>query len=144
MTRAVLATLAKLRRLTADQRGSMVVETAIIAPVLVLMSLGTFQVSKLVARQAELDGAAAEGAAIAIASAPDTANKRTTLQQVIMSSTGLASDKVTVSAAYRCNSSAAYVVDPTSCSTGAWQRRKLHRICTANRGCRRAAWCRGF
>ena len=50
--RVMLNAFARLRRLAADQRGSMVVETAIITPVLVLMSLGTFQVSKLVARQA--------------------------------------------------------------------------------------------
>ena len=96
----------------------MVVETALVAPVLVLMSLGAFQISKLVARQAELDGAAAEGAAIAIASAPNSDAKRTTLQQVIMTSTGLTSDKVTVSAAYRCNSSTAFVTASTSCTTG--------------------------
>lgn len=116
--RVMLNTFAQMRRLAADQRGTMVVETAIVTPVLVLLSLGTFQVSKLVARQAELDGAAAEGAAIAIASAPDTAAKRTTLQQVIMTSTGLTSDEVTISAAFRCNSSASYVTDSTSCTSG--------------------------
>lgn len=116
--RVMLNAFARLRRLAADQRGSMVVETAIITPVLVLMSLGTFQVSKLVARQAELDGAAAEAAAIAIASAPDTAAKRTTLQQVIMTSTGLSSSQVTISAAFRCNSSASYVTASSSCASG--------------------------
>ena len=118
MMRAMLNPFGLLRRLAADQRGTMVVETAIVTPVLVLLSLGTFQVSQLVARQAELDGAAAEGAAIAIASAPDTAAKRTTLQQVIMTSTGLTSNEVTVSAAFRCNSSASYVTDPASCASG--------------------------
>ncbi|MCB2056947.1 MAG: pilus assembly protein, partial [Novosphingobium sp.] len=38
----------------------MLVETAIVAPVLVLMSMGAFQVSQVVARQTELQGAAAE------------------------------------------------------------------------------------
>ena len=110
-----------LKQLCRDQRGTMVIETAIVAPVLVLMSLGAFQVSSLVARQSELDSAAAEGAAIAIASPPNTDAKRTTLQQVVTASTnGRPTDTaaVTVTAAYRCNSSTAYVTDPTTCTSG--------------------------
>ena len=38
------------RHLKRDQQGAMVIETAIVAPVLVLMALGAFQVSQLVAR----------------------------------------------------------------------------------------------
>ena len=113
--RSILARLTGLRR---DQRGTMVIETAIVAPVLVLMSLGAFQVSTMVARQSELDSAAAEGAAIALASPPTTTAKMSTLQQVIVASTGLASNKVTVTAAYRCNSSTAYVTASTSCTSG--------------------------
>ena len=105
-------------RLLRDQRGTMVIETAVVAPVLVLMSLGAFQVSTLVARQSELDSAAAEGAAIAIASPPNTSAKLTTLQQVIRTSTGLAASNVVVTAAYRCNSSTAYVTTSTSCTSG--------------------------
>ena len=106
-----------------DNRGAMVIETAIVAPVLVLMSLGAFQVSSLVARQSELDSAAAEGAAIAIASPPTTSAKLTTLQQVIATSLTPAAPAVnqvtvTVSAAYRCNSSSAYVTAASSCTSG--------------------------
>ena len=115
-----LRRLAKCRiaDLCHDQRGTMVIETAIVAPVLVLMSLGAFQVSALVARQSELDSAAAEGAAIALASPPNTTAKLTTLHDVIVASTGLASSKVVVTAAYRCNSSPAYVTTSTSCTSG--------------------------
>ena len=112
------STLSLFARLLRDQRGTMVIETAVVAPVLVLMSLGAFQVSTLVARQSELDSAAAEGAAIAIASPPNTSAKLTTLQQVIMTSTGLAASNVSVTAAYRCNSSTAYVTTSTSCTSG--------------------------
>ena len=108
----------RLARLCRDERGTMVIETAIVTPVLVLMSLGAFQVSTVVARQSELDSAAAEGAAIALASPPNTTAKLATLQQVIVASTGLATNKVTVTAAYRCNSSAAYVTASTSCTSG--------------------------
>ena len=112
------STLSLFARLLRDQRGTMVIETAVVAPVLVLMSLGAFQVSTLVARQSELDSAAAEGAAIAIASPPNTSAKLTTLQQVIMTSTGLAASNVVVTAAYRCNSSTVYVTTSTSCTSG--------------------------
>ena len=108
----------RLAGLCRDQRGTMVIETAIVTPVLVLMSLGAFQVSTVVARQSELDSAAAEGAAIAIASPPTTSAKRATLQQVLVASTGLATGNVTVTAAYRCNSSTAYVTASTSCTSG--------------------------
>ena len=113
--KAIASLLARLRR---DQRGGMAIETAIIAPVLVLMSLGSYQVSGMVSRQTELESAASEGVAIALASSPDTAAKRTTIQQVLMTSTGLAAANVTVSEVYRCNSAAAYITDRTTCTTG--------------------------
>ena len=115
MARTLINRLAPLVR---DQRGTMVIETAIVAPVLVLMSLGAFQVSTVVARQSELDSAAAEGAAIALASPPNTTAKLTTLKQVIMASTGLATANVTVTAAYRCNSSTVYVTASATCTSG--------------------------
>lgn len=113
--KAIASTLARLRR---DQRGAMAIETAIIAPVLVLMSLGSYQVSGLVSRQTELESAAGEGVAIALASSPDTAAKRTTVQQVLMASTGLPTANVTVSEVYRCNSATAYITDRTTCTSG--------------------------
>lgn len=114
---------ALLAQLCRDSRGTMVIETAIVTPVLVLMSLGAFQVSSLVARQSELDSAAAEGAAIAIASPPNTAAKLDTLRQVIATSLTPAAPavnyvNVTVEAAYRCNSSTAYVTTSSSCTSG--------------------------
>ena len=105
-----------LDRLRDDRRGTMVIETAIVTPVLVLLSLGAYQVSAMVARQSELDSAAAEGAAIALASAPDTTAKRTTLHDILVTSTGLPSGNVAVTAAYRCNAATAYVT--TACSSG--------------------------
>ena len=105
-------------RLRADSAGTTVIEVAIVAPVLVLMSLGSYQVSGVVARQTELESAAAEGSAIALASAPDTPAKRTTLQQVIMASTGLASNKVVVTEVYRCNSATTFVTASSSCTSG--------------------------
>ena len=48
-----------LHRLARDERGAMLIETAIVAPTLVLMSLGAYQISGVVARQSELQSAAA-------------------------------------------------------------------------------------
>jgi len=103
-------------RLRDDRRGSMVIETAIVTPVLVLLSLGSYQVSMMVSKQSELDSAAAEGAAIALATPPDTTAKRTALHDILVTSTGLPSGNVTVTAAYRCNAAAAYVT--AACSSG--------------------------
>lgn len=98
-----------------DDRGAMLVETAIVAPVLVLMSMGAFQVSQVVARQTELQGAAAEATGIALASPPETNDQRTTLKSVIVASTGLDSDQVTVSEKFRCGSATTYVDSSSTC-----------------------------
>ena len=104
-----------LSALWRDDRGAMLVETAIVAPVLVLMSMGAFQVSQVVARQTELQGAAAEATGIALASPPETDDQRTTLKSVIVASTGLDSDQVTVSEKFRCGSATTYVDSSSTC-----------------------------
>ena len=55
-----------LQRLLADKRGTMVVETALVAPVLILLAIGGFQLSDLVARQHNLELAAAMAEQIAL------------------------------------------------------------------------------
>ncbi len=120
-------------RLRSDQNGAMLIETALVTPVLVLMSLGAYQVSGIVARQTELESAAAEAAAIALASKPDTPTERTTLANVISASTGLpaatgsggvssspngSSQGVAVTEAYRCGSATTMISDKASCTSG--------------------------
>ncbi len=107
-----------LRRLATDASGTMIIETAIIAPVLVLLSLGAYQVSNLVARQSELQSAIGMAEAVALASSIDTADKRTTLKNIITASTGLAADKITVAERFRCNSSATLVTATSYCTVG--------------------------
>ena len=104
-------------RLLRDTRGTMLIETAIVAPVLVLMSLGAFQVSTMVARQSELQSAAAEASAIALAAMPDTNAKRATLKSVIMASSGLPSNQVTVAQTHRCGTSSSFT-NSNSCGSG--------------------------
>lgn len=105
-------------RLLKNRSGAMAVETAIIAPLLVLFSLGAYQVSTLVARQSELQSAMTLAESIALATDPDTSDELTTLKNVIASSTGLAASKVAVAAAYRCNGASAYVALESTCATG--------------------------
>jgi Flp pilus assembly protein TadG len=113
-----------LARLRSDETGAMVIETALVAPVLVLISLGAFQISGMVARQTELESAASEAAAIALAAQPDTDAKRTTLKQVIQASTNLPAATtsgtrgVEVTEVYRCGISTSFVTSSTSCSSG--------------------------
>lgn len=107
--------LRSLGDLLRDSRGAMLIETAFIAPVLILMSLGAFQVSQVIARQTELQSAAAEAAGIALAAAPDTAAERTTVKNIIVASTGLAAEKVTISEKFRCGTDTTYVDSASLC-----------------------------
>lgn len=58
---------ALLRELLRDCTGAMVVETAIAAPVLAFMALGSYDVARLVQRQQELQSGASEAQIIALA-----------------------------------------------------------------------------
>lgn len=101
-----------------DQQGAMVIETAIVAPVLILMSLGAFQVSQLVSRQLELESAATEAAAIALSAAPEDYTKRVVLRDVIKASTGLQTSQVTIGEAFRCGATTTYTADSGTCTSG--------------------------
>ena len=85
-----------LSRLRRDRDGMMAVETAIVATTVALLSLGAFQVSSFVARQNEMQGAVADAAAIALAAKPDSTQKLATIKSIIMTSTGLPAEKVSV------------------------------------------------
>jgi Flp pilus assembly protein TadG len=106
-----------LSRLQRQQRGSVTIEVAIVAPVLLLLSLGGFDASTMVARQTELQSAAAEAAAIVQASPPTDEASRTTVRDVLKVSTGLTNDQVSVVEIYRCGTNTAYVTT-NNCTTG--------------------------
>ena len=61
----------QIRRLLENEAGAVAIETAIAMPILLLLSLGGFQISSLVARQTELQAAMAEAQAVALATDPD-------------------------------------------------------------------------
>jgi len=104
-----------------DARGSVAIETVIIAPVLALLGLGTFDVSQMVSRQSDLQSAAAEAEAIVQAAVPTDATARGKVRDVLKSSIDPddtnPNDTETVTEIYRCGTGAYQTALPT-CATG--------------------------
>ena len=107
--------LRSLARLARDQTGSAVIETAFVLPILALMSFGGFEVSQLIARNTELESAAAEATAISLASRPRTQTEVTDIERVIEASTGLADENVELTRKYRCGLAPKLVDNITVC-----------------------------
>lgn len=99
-----------------DRSGSMAIETAIVAPVLILLALGTFEVSTIVSRQHELQTAASEGEVIAMATAEGAVTTTETIKDIIQTSVDLTDDQITITRFYRCNDASATVGDPDNCA----------------------------
>lgn len=93
----------------------MAIETAIVAPVLVLLALGTFEVGTIVSRQHELQTAASEGEVIAMAAARGASTEISTIKSIIRESVGLSDSQIAISRFYRCNANTSTVTDPDSC-----------------------------
>ena len=105
-----------IRRLCASAQGSVVIETAIVAPVLVLLSLGTFDVSRMVARQHELQTGSTDLEGIVLAVAKGTGTNELIIRNALSASLNLPLSKVTVVKVYRCGSSATMVAAISDCS----------------------------
>ena len=86
MTRIQFAPLRWLAALAVDQRGTTVIETALVAPVLVLMALGSYDISHMVARQHELQSGASDVEGIVLAVASGTSTNVQTIKSVLTSS----------------------------------------------------------
>ncbi|MEO6041774.1 MAG: TadE/TadG family type IV pilus assembly protein [Croceibacterium sp.] len=108
---------ALFRSLAADWRGTAAIETALVAPILVSLALGTFDAGSMVARQSELQTATAEAAAIVRAKPPTTADERTTVRDIVALSANVPSGNVTVTEIYRCGTATSYVTT-NNCSSG--------------------------
>ena len=105
-----MITLAKwlagsLRRIAGDHAGSMAIETALVAPVLVMMSVGSFEVSRMVSRQQELQNGVEEAQAIALAANMGAETNTQQLATILKDSLSLTTSQVTVTKMYRCNHS---------------------------------------
>lgn len=117
--RALSLRLAKsLTNLAHCQSGAMAIETAIIAPALITLTIGGFEVGSVVARQTELQSAAAEAAAVVRAVAPETSAERTTIRDIVTASTGLTNGQVSVVEVYRCGNGTSYVTQENTCNGG--------------------------
>ena len=107
-----------IRALCCDGRGTAVIETALVLPILCLLTVGAFDVSRLVARNTELRSALAESAAIALAHAPEDQAQIDAIEDIVEASTALSDDQVTMASRYRCGSAAALVDAETACPSG--------------------------
>jgi Flp pilus assembly protein TadG len=110
-----------LARLRSDTRGTITIETAIIAPVLVLLGLGSFDVSEMVSRHSDLQSAAAEAEAIVQAAVPTDSAARDRVRDILKTSIdpddSNPNDSETVTEIYRCGTGAYQTALPT-CATG--------------------------
>lgn len=104
-------------RLLKDTAGAVVIETALLTPALVLMSVGTYQVSQVVARQHELQAGAEQAMSMALGGWVDNDTQVTTMKSVIQRSTGVSSDNITITRLYRCGLSTSYVADKSTCAS---------------------------
>lgn len=116
MTMAGKRLLRHWRQLWRDRRGTMVIETALVAPMLLLLSMGGYEASRIYARQTELQTAIAEAGDVAIAIKVDTDLERSKLRARIEASTGLTDSEVTLTNSYRCGASASTVTATSYCS----------------------------
>lgn len=106
----------RLAALRANCAGAVVIEVAIIAPMLVLLSAGAFEASSMVARQSELQSAVSEATQIVIAASPETQDELDAIEDVVEESTGLADGKVTLTPKFRCGTAATLVSASGTCA----------------------------
>lgn len=110
------------KRFRKNEDGTVVIETAIVVPVLMLMALGGIDYGTMLARQIELQNAMAEASQVALAAAPTDAAARQTVKEVLQTSTGLGTDNVSIVERYRCGTDAEYVADSDECGTTPYAR----------------------
>lgn len=107
----------KIMELRRNIEGAMVIESAFVLPILILLSLGGFEVSRMVAQSTEAQTALAEATAVTLATTPDTQDEIDTIEDIVEKSTGLAEDSVDFTKMFRCGTDEVLVEDETACST---------------------------
>lgn len=106
-----------LRHLRQDRHGTMAIETALVAPLLALMALGSFEVGMLVSRQQELQSSASEAEGIVLAAAGGTGAPSDKIKQVLQDSLGLSAEQVTLEQRFRCNATSTLTTDASTCDS---------------------------
>lgn len=102
-------------RLLRDQLGTAAIETALVAPLLAVMAIGTFEVGRLVSRQQELQSSASEAEGIILAAAGGTGTDSATIKSVIKDSLGLTDAQVSLEQRFRCDVATALTTDASTC-----------------------------
>ena len=109
-----------LSLLSAGTDGSVVIETAIVAPVLIMLALGGYDAGGLVARQSELQSAAAQAEAIVQAAVPTTSDDRDKIRDVLKAAVDPnnkdPNDTESVTEIYRCGTATDFV-SADNCAT---------------------------
>ena len=98
-----------------DERGTFAIETVLVIPLLVLMALGTYEVSSVVSRQQELQSAASEAEMIILSAANGAGVSSEDLKTIIKSSVGLTDTQLTLEAQWRCDDAETKETDPSEC-----------------------------
>jgi Flp pilus assembly protein TadG len=106
-----------IMRFAHDACGAMAVETALVAPALALMALGTFDVTNMVSKQEDLQSAAGEATEIILAAAGGSGVSSTDLHDIIVSSLNLQDNQVTITQLFRCDASTTTTTDASTCDT---------------------------
>jgi hypothetical protein len=112
-----LTRFATLGALLHDKRGTMAIETALVAPMLLTLCLGAFDVSMLVAREQELQSAANEASEIILAAAGGSGIESDDLETILQTSLNLEDDQLILEPEYRCGTGASVAAPPT-CAAG--------------------------
>ncbi|AZI35380.1 hypothetical protein NT2_09_01450 [Caenibius tardaugens NBRC 16725] len=102
-------------RLTSDRQGAVLIETAIVMPVLILLALGSFDVGRMVTRQIELQSGVAEVEAIVLAANAGASTNTGELATLLKNSLSLTDDKVSVAKIYRCDADTKFVQSTSDC-----------------------------
>lgn len=108
-----------LLRLARDSAGAALIETAVLAPALIVMCIGGFEVSAIVARQSELQSTAEQATEIALATAPDTDAELGQIEDVLEATGDLGDAQVVLSYRYRCGASTTVSTTMPSCDEDA-------------------------
>jgi len=110
--------IATLGALLCDKRGTMAIETALVAPLLLTLTLGAFDVSMLVAREQQLQSAANEASEIVLAAAGGSGIESDDLEDILESSLDLEDSQLTLAPGYRCGTSTTVETTAPTCATG--------------------------
>jgi Flp pilus assembly protein TadG len=110
---------ALLQRLKAERTGTMAIETAIVAPVLLIMALGVFEVGSVVARQHELQSTANEAAMIVLAANRGPQVELSEMATIIKTSVSLQDSQINLTREYRCNMANGRVKNQGNCPADA-------------------------